>query len=575
MNNTAAAFKKWLENTDEQTAAELRAIEADTAEVDFRFSVPLEFGTAGIRGIMRAGINGMNVYTVRRATEGLAAYIISEGKASKGVAVAYDSRRNSEIFAKAASEVLAANGIPVYIFDELRPTPMLSFAVRELGCIAGINITASHNPAEYNGYKAYWEDGAQLSPERAAAVFERIQSIDIFDGVKRIDFDTAVKEGKINIIDKHFDDRYVAVLKQQLVNKTAVEKAAGDLKVVYTPLHGAGYRIVPDALRKMGLKHLYTVAEQMEPDGDFPTAKYPNPENADVFTPGIKLADEVGSDLIIATDPDADRVGTMVRGKDGKFITLSGNQMGALLTDYIISAYLESGTMPKDPYVVKSIVSTELVTRICRENGVALHNVLTGFRFIGEVIKNEEEAGRNGFIFGFEESYGYLKGSYARDKDAVIGSMLICEMAASCRAKGMTLCDALEKLWEKYGYSLEKVENIVISGNDAADKMKRFVAGLRENAPSEIGGYGVSVFRDYLHGTVTDMKSGKVGSTNLPASNVLFFETEAGDTVVVRPSGTEPKIKIYFLIAAKDAAEADKKLSAYRGAAAEWQKKYM
>ncbi len=557
-------YQKWLNSNalNEAEKAELRAIAKDEGEIELRFSSGLSFGTAGLRGTMKTGLCAMNRHTVAHATQGLAALILEEGRAADGVAVAYDSRNNSELFARTAACVLAANGIKVYLFDALRPTPELSFALRELHCVAGINITASHNPKEYNGYKAYWEDGAQLPPEHADAVSASIDKLDIFTDVKLCDYDVAVADGRITLIGAEMDEKYLANVAAQAVNPNAVKAVADDLKIVYTPLHGTGHKLVPEIMRRTGLKHLYTVDEQMVIDGNFPTVKKPNPEYSEVFTLGIELANRVGSDLVIATDPDADRVGVMTRTKDGSFITITGNQMGALLVDYIITAYQETNTMPHNPYVVKSIVTSELSAKICAANGVKMHDVLTGFKFIGEVIKNYEKTGDGSFLFGFEESYGYLKGTYARDKDAVVASMLICEMTAFYKSRGMTLSDALNALWEKYGYCYETNVEIYMEGLDGSARMAALMNTLRENPPSDFAGEPVRTVIDYLLDTVTE--NGTVTPTGLPRSNVLFYRLQNGDVIVARPSGTEPKIKFYYMLEAADRAAAEKKQKAYQ-----------
>ena len=543
---------------------ELRDIAGNDDEIKFRFTSGLTFGTAGLRGTMKTGMNAMNVYTVAQATQGLATLIHKEGRAKDGVAIAYDSRNNSELFARVSAEVLAAADIPVYIFDALRPTPELSFALRQLKCVAGINITASHNPKQYNGYKAYWEDGAQLPPEHANTVYEEICKIDIFNDVKRVDFDAAVDAGKIKILGKEMDELYLAEVQAQAVNPNAVKAVADELKIVYTPLHGTGHKLIPEILARTGIKHLYKVEEQFVIDGNFPTVSKPNPEYAEVFELGIAIADRVGSNLVVATDPDADRVGVVARTKDGSFKTITGNQMGALLIDYIITAYEETGTMPDQPYVVKSIVSSELATKICEEHNVEMFNVLTGFKFIGEVIKNHEATGEGSYIFGFEESYGYLKGTYARDKDAVVATMLICEMTAYYHAKGMTLCDALEGLYAKYGFCLEQNVEIYMEGVEGPAKMAALLDGMRKNTPAELGGVNVVTFGDYKEQTFTNVENGEKTSTGLPKSNVLSFKLENGDVVIVRPSGTEPKVKFYFMVSAEDQETALANIEAYK-----------
>ena len=564
-------MKQYLENYQKWLAAdalsdcekeELRAIANDETEIELRFSSSLSFGTAGLRGTMKTGMNAMNRHTVAHATQGLASLILQEGREKDGVAVAYDSRNNSELFARTAACVLAANGIKVYLFDALRPTPELSFALRECGCVAGINITASHNPKEYNGYKAYWEDGAQLPPEHADTVSAAIGALDIFADVKTTDYDAALASGIIELIGAEMDEKYLANVQAQAVNPNAVKAVADDLKIVYSPLHGTGYKLVPEIMRRTGLKHLYTVDEQMVIDGNFPTVKKPNPEYPEVFTLGIKIANEVGSDLIVATDPDADRVGVMTRTPDGSFTTITGNQMGALLIDYIITAYKETDTMPKNPYAVKSIVTSELAAKICRENGVLMHNVLTGFKFIGEVIKNYEKSGDGSFLFGFEESYGYLKGTYARDKDAVVASMLICEMTAFYKAKGMTLSDALSALFEKYGFCYETNVEIYMEGLDGPARMDALMNSLRNDPPTSFGGVAVALVGDYKLGTITE--DGRVRPTGMPSSNVLYYKLVNGDVIVARPSGTEPKIKFYYMLEAADRADAESKLASYK-----------
>ncbi|MBQ5892644.1 MAG: phospho-sugar mutase [Clostridia bacterium] len=556
-------YREWLASDALSDAEkdELRAIADDEQEIELRFSSGLSFGTAGLRGVMKTGLDAMNRHTVAHATQGLANLILKEGRAEDGVAIAYDSRLNSQLFAETSACVLAANGIRVYLFDALRPTPELSFALRELGCVAGINITASHNPKQYNGYKAYWEDGAQLPPEHADTVSAEINKLDIFRDVKQIPLAQALKEGTVRMIGAEIDEKYLENVLAQAVNPSAIAAVADTLSIVYTHLHGTGHKLVPEVVRRAGLKHLYTVDEQMVIDGSFPTVKKPNPEYPDVFALGIALADRVGSDLIVATDPDADRVGVMTRTPDGSFTTITGNQMGALLIDYIITAYRETGTMPENPYAVKSIVSSELAEKICEAGGVRMHNVLTGFKFIGEVIKNYEKTGDGSFLFGFEESYGYLKGTYARDKDAVVTSMLICEMTAFYKARGMTLCDAREALWRKYGFCYESNVEIYLEVLDGAARMKALMSALRENPPADFGGVKVSQIRDYLLGTI--LEKGSTTSTGLPSSNVLYYRLENGDVIVARPSGTEPKIKFYYLLQAEDESDAKAKLSRY------------
>ena len=560
-------YEKWLNSNklSDSEKEELASISGNEDAIKERFYTSLEFGTAGLRGKMRVGTNAMNAHTVAQATQGLSNLIIKEARQNDGVVIAYDSRNNSELFAKISASVLAANGIKAYIFDELRPTPELSFALRELRCVAGINITASHNPKEYNGYKAYWEDGAQLPPEHAKTVSSYIEKIDIFNDVKLVDFDNAVADGAITVLDQDMDEKYLAAVMAQLVNPKAIENVADKLQIVYSPLHGTGYRLIPDILARCGVEHLYVVPEQMEIDGNFPTVEKPNPEYPEVFELGIEIANSVGSTLVIATDPDADRVGVVTKNTNGDFVTISGNQMGALLIDYIITAYEETGKMPNNPYAVKTIVSTELVSKICEAHNVKLHNVLTGFKFIGEVIKNYEQAGADAaYLFGFEESYGYLKGTYARDKDAVVATMLICEMTAFYHAKGMTLFDALNGLYEKYGYYLEANQELYMEGIDGKEKMAALMDTLRNNAPESIANYKIVQISDYLKSTILNKITNEVSDTNLPSSNVISFKMENGDVIVARPSGTEPKIKFYYLLSGTSKEEMNANLNQYK-----------
>ena len=560
-------YQKWLSSSllSENEKNELLSISDNDTEIKERFYASLEFGTAGLRGKMRMGTNAMNRFTVAQATQGLANLINKEGRSSDGVVIAYDSRNNSELFAKESARVLAANNIKTYIFDELRPTPELSFALRELKCVAGINITASHNPKEYNGYKAYWEDGAQLPPEHAKTVSAEIEKIDIFTDIKYCDFDEALSSEKIIMLDQEMDEKYLHAVMQQLVNPDAITKVANDLNIVYSPLHGTGYRLIPDILSRCGVEHLYVVPEQMEIDGNFPTVEKPNPEYPEVFELGIEIANNVGSTLVIATDPDADRVGVVTKNNNGMFVTISGNQMGALLIDYIITAYEETGTMPNNPYAVKTIVSTELVAKICQAHNVKLHNVLTGFKFIGEVIKNYEQTGADAsYLFGFEESYGYLKGTYARDKDAVVATMLICEMTAFYHAKGMTLFDALNGLYEKYGYYLEANQELYMQGIDGKERMANLMDTLRNNAPDLIADKHIVEIGDYLKSTITNRITGNSVSTNLPSSNVISFKMDNNDVIIARPSGTEPKIKFYYLLSGESKDEMNANLEAYK-----------
>jgi len=550
----------WLKKaaSTEEDKAFLDSISNNEEKIKYYFSKNLSFGTAGLRGTMNPGLYAMNVYTVGAATQGMANLIISESAAERGVAVGYDCRLNSKEFAQTAAEVLAGNGIKVYLFDNIRPTPVLSFAVRELGCIAGINVTASHNPKEYNGYKAYWEDGAQISAEQAKIIAEQIESVDIFEGIKKMPLEKALECGLVEYIGTKIDDIYLERVLEQRVDKNAIPAAAEDLKIVYTPLHGCGYRMVPEVLRYCGVKHLYVVEEQMKIDGNFPSVKSPNPEYPSALEMGRELALNTESDLVIATDPDADRVGIMIREKDGDYVSVSGNQVGALLLDYIITAYNDTNTMPPNPFAVKTVVSTELVSEICRKNGIMLCNVLTGFKYIGEEIKKYNDTGKGSFIFGFEESYGYLKGTYARDKDSVVASMLIAEMTAYYKGKGMTLSDALKSLYLRYGYYTETTTEIYKRELDGLEQIAALMEKIRAMKPESIGGAAVLEIRDFLYNTVYDAKSGRTEKGDLPHSNVMYFLCEGNDVAVIRPSGTEPKIKIYFLINGTDAEDCAK-----------------
>ena len=574
MNDYKTIYYRWLNSpkVDEETKTELRAIENLEEEIKFRFFTSLSFGTAGLRGLMQAGTNAMNVYTVAQATEGLSRMIVDTGAEAmkRGVVIAYDCRNHSRSFAECAACVLAAHGIRVYLFDALRPTPLLSYAIGKLNCFAGINITASHNPKCYNGYKAYAEDGAQLSTPLAKKVAEYIAATDIFDDVQTMSLKDALDSGIVTYVPSSLDEAYLSEVLAQRIDTDAVSKAADDLRIVYTPLHGTGYRLVPEILSRIGIRHLHCVEEQMRIDGNFPTVETPNPEYASVFELGISLADRVGSDLIVATDPDADRVGIAVRRGDGKFITLTGNQTGVLLLDYIITALKRTNRLPADAYAVKSIVTTRMADRVCEVQKVPLYDVYTGFRFIGEKIRENENAGKKGFLFAFEESYGYLRGKYARDKDAVVATMLICEMAAFYRAKNMTLLDALQKLYKTYGYYEDGVENIYMEGLDGLEKMKALMQCLRKTPPKEIGGIRVSRMCDYLSGRAVNLEDGSTDIIGMQPSDVLSFDTAAGDTIVIRPSGTEPKIKIYFLTSGKTAQEASEKTEAYRADAKTW-----
>ena len=560
----SAEYRKWLsyEKLDNELRSELLSIDGDEKEIKERFYSSLSFGTAGLRGIIRAGTNGMNIYTVAQATQGLSVLINESKKADDGVIIASDTRIKSDKFVRVCAEVLAANGIKVFVFDAPRPTPELSYAIREMKAAAGINITASHNPKVYNGYKAYWADGAQISPEQAKIVSGAIDSVDIFKDVKRMDFDEGVSKGLITIIGKEIDEKYMDVVLSQRINPSAIFEVADTFKVVYTPFHGTGAVLIPEVLKRAGLKNLFTVKEQMIPDGSFPTVKSPNPEDKEGFSLGIEIAKKEGCDLIVGTDPDADRVGVILRTRSGDFIPLTGNQIGVMLISYIIEARKLTGTLPENACVIKSIVSTPLADAVCKANGVTLMEVLTGFKFIGEKMTEFEETKEYSYIFGFEESYGYLCGNYARDKDAVSASMLIIEMAAFYAKKGKTLYDVLCGIFEKYGYYVEGVQNLAFPGVDGADKMKSLMQKLRDNAPGVIGGKKVISFSDYKE-SVKKNTDGSKELILLPKSDVLLFTTECSDKIFVRPSGTEPKVKLYYLASDKTKDAVDAKIVAY------------
>jgi phosphoglucomutase len=544
-------YNEWLENPyfDDATKAELKAIAEDDNEIKERFYADLEFGTAGLRGIIGAGINRMNIYVVRKATQGLANYIIEQGGQEKGVAIAFDSRRMSPEFASEAACCLAANGIKAYIFESLRPTPELSFAVRELGCIAGINITASHNPPEYNGYKVYWEDGAQFTPPHSDGVTAQVNAITDLSSVKTMAKEAAMEAGLYEVIGVAIDDRYIEEVKKQVFSQEAIDKAQDQIKIVYTPLHGTGNIPVRRVLKEIGFEHVYVVPEQELPDGEFPTVSYPNPEAEEAFTLGLKMAKEIDADLVLATDPDADRLGVYVKDdKSGEYIPLTGNMSGSLLADYVVGRKKEvyGGTLPADSAIVKSIVTSNLVDAIAKGYGVDLIEVLTGFKFIGQQMLKFEQTGKGTYLFGLEESYGCLIGTYARDKDAVSASVALCEAAAYYKTQGKTLWDAMVDMYEKYGYYLDAVKAIGLAGIEGLAKIKAIMEELRNNAPTEVGGYKVVSVRDYSKDTITDVATGEVTPTGLPSSNVLYYDMEDGAWLCVRPSGTEPKVKFYY-----------------------------
>ena len=565
-------YEKWLNSgvLTEEELAELKSIANDPKEIESRFYGPLEFGTAGLRGTMKMGLHQMNVYVIRWATQGFAEIIAAEGEEAKqrGVAICMDCRNNSDLFAREAARVCAANGIHVRLFESLRPTPELSFAVREYNCQAGINVTASHNPKEYNGYKVYWADGAQLPPQHADAVAERLSKIDIFADIKTMDFDEAVAQGLIEILGDETDRRFMANVVSMINDKASMAQIADTFEVVYTPFHGCGHKLVPEALRELGVKHLHCVDEQMVIDGDFPTVASPNPENPEGFYLAVDLANKVGADFIVGTDPDSDRVGIMVRAKDGSFIPVTGNQTGVLLVDYVIGAMKRAGTMPANPVVLKTIVTTEMARKVAESNGVTCFDTFTGFKFMAEKKNALEESGEGKVIMSYEESYGYMLGDFVRDKDAVTASLIITEMAAWYATQGMTLYDALQALYEKYGWYGEQTHNLVMPGLDGLEKMAALMKELRENPPAQIAGVEVAVRKDYKDGSVLCCATGEKSTMELSGSNVLRFELADGTVILVRPSGTEPKIKVYVLTKGADAAERDANIAKY----AQWVK---
>ena len=560
-------YEKWLASPalSAEEKAELEAIKNDPKEIESRFYGPLEFGTAGLRGTMYVGLHNMNVHVIRWATQGFADVIAAEGEEGKrrGVAICMDCRNHSQEFAVVAALVFAANAIHVGICAPLRPTPQLSFAVREYHCQAGINVTASHNPKEYNGYKVYWEDGAQLPPHHADAIAKRLGEIDIFNDIKTMDYDKAVKAGLIEVLGTETDEKFLANVMSQVNDAETVAKVADTFKLVYTPFHGTGHKLIPEALKRLGIKHLICVPEQMVIDGNFPTVVSPNPENPEGFYLAVDIAKKEGADFILGSDPDADRVGIMVRTKDGEFKVISGNQTGVLLLDYLIGAMKRSGKLPEKPVALKTIVTTEMARKVAEVNGLQSFDTFTGFKFLAEKKDKLENSGEGKVIFAYEESYGYMVGDYVRDKDAVTASLLLTEMAAWYAAQGMTLADALDALYEKYGYFAEHTYNLVMPGLDGLRDMANLMKSLRENPPAEISGVKVVTRKDYQDGSVTDTATGAQSCMELSGSNVLRFEMADGTSVIVRPSGTEPKIKVYILAQGKDAADAAANVEKY------------
>lgn len=560
-------YEQWLNSPalSQEEKAELQSIANDEKEIESRFFAPLEFGTAGLRGTMCVGLHQMNIHVIRHATQAFAEVILAEGSEAveRGVAVCFDCRNHSQEFARETACVMAGNGIKVRLFESLRPTPELSFAVREYGCIAGVNVTASHNPKEYNGYKVYWADGAQLPPHHAAAIAKKMEELDLFTSIRRMDYDEAVAKGMITLMGEETDEKFLANVMGQMNDKAAVEKVADTFKMVYTPFHGTGYKLIPETLRRLGMKHVLCVPEQMVVDGNFPTVVSPNPENPEGFYLAVELAKKEGADFILGSDPDADRVGIMVRNDQGEYIVISGNQTGVLLLDYLIGARKRAGTLPANAVALKTIVTTEMARKVAETNGVKCFDTFTGFKFMAEKKNKLEASGEGKVIFSYEESYGYMLGDYVRDKDAVTAALLLTEMAAWYAGQGMTLYDALQKCFEKYGYYGEKTLNLVMPGLDGLKKMADLMAGLREHPPVEIAGVAVEQQKDYKDGSVVRVPDGAKSTMELSGSNVLRYEMADGTSIIVRPSGTEPKVKVYILANGADKAVCDEKVAKY------------
>lgn len=560
-------YEQWCTDPyfDDETKKELLAIKDDKAEIEDRFYRQLEFGTGGLRGVIGAGTNRMNIYTVRQATQGLANYIISQNGQSKGVAIAYDSRIMSKEFADEAALCLNANGIKAYVFPSLRPTPELSFSVRELHCISGIVITASHNPREYNGYKVYWEDGAQITPPHDKNILAEVAKVTEFSAVKTMDKDEAVKAGLYNVIGEDIDDKYMEQLKKQSIHPDIIKKMAKDIKIVYTPLHGTGNLPVRRVLKELGFEKVIVVPEQEKPDGNFPTVSYPNPESPAAWELALALAKKEDADIVLATDPDADRLGVYCKDtKTGEYVSFTGNMSGMLIAEYILRERKATGTMPENPALVETIVTTDMAKVIAADYGVKLIEVLTGFKYIGEQIRLFEKNHTYNYVFGLEESYGCLAGTYARDKDACVAVMMLCEVASYYKSQGKTLWDAMVDMYEKYGYFKEGLETLTLKGIDGAEQIQNIMTDMRNNPPKELGGYKVVAVRDYKEDTRKDLATGEVTKTGLPTSNVLYYELTDNTWCCVRPSGTEPKIKFYFGVKGTSLADAEKKLEAVR-----------
>ena len=559
------AYESWLENPyiDEDTKNELRAIKDNDKEIEDRFYKDLEFGTGGLRGVIGAGTNRMNIYTVRKATQGLANFIISEKGQDKGVAIAYDSRHMSPEFSREAALCLNANGIKSYRFDSLRPTPELSFALRELGCIAGIVITASHNPSEYNGYKVYWEDGAQITFPKDKEIITEVNNVTDFGTVKTMSEEEATAKGLYHTIGKEIDDKYNEALMKQIIHPEYIKQAADEIKIVYTPLHGTGNLPVRRVLKELGFKHVYVVPEQELPDGDFPTVGYPNPEDAKAFELALKLAKDVDADIVLATDPDADRLGVYAKDlSTGEYVSFTGNMSGMLIGNYILSQRKENGTLPENAALVKTIVTTNMADAVTAAYNVKLIEVLTGFKYIGEQIKFFERDHSYEYVFGLEESYGCLVGTHARDKDAVVAVMALCEVAAYYKLQGKTIWDGMKEMYETYGYYKEDLKSITLKGIDGVEKIGKIMEKLRNEPLQTIGGFKVLKMRDYKKNTILTLADGSVTETGLPESNVIYYDLEDDAWCCVRPSGTEPKIKFYMGVKGKDLDDSAKKLEA-------------
>ena len=558
-------YESWLNNPyfDEDTRNELKSIEGNEKEIEDRFYMDLEFGTAGLRGVIGAGTNRMNIYTVRKATQGLANYISRVNGQKRGVAIAYDSRHMSPEFADEAALCLAANGIKAYVFESLRPTPELSYAVRKLGCIAGINVTASHNPPEYNGYKVYWEDGAQITPPHDTGIMDEVKKVTDYAAVKTMPLDEAKAAGLYQVIGADIDDPYIAELKKLVLHQDCIDKVGGELKIVYTPLHGTGNIPVRRVLKELGFKNVYVVPEQELPDGDFPTVSYPNPEAAEAFELGLALGKKVDADLILATDPDADRLGVYVKdSKSGEYKVLTGNMSGCLLADYEIGQRKATVGLPEDGYLIKTIVTSNMADAIAKGYGTGLIEVLTGFKFIGQQILGFEQSKKGTYLFGFEESYGCLIGTHARDKDAIVATMALCEAAAYYKTKGMTLWDAMVDMYERFGYYKDDIQAITLKGIEGVAKIQEILETLRKEPPVKIGAYEVLKARDYQADTIKDLATGKVTGTGLPNSNVLYYDLTDDAWLCVRPSGTEPKVKFYYGVKGTSLEDADAKSEA-------------